>query len=122
MKGQQRQQIERLRQRAMRKGVAIRLSGLSDNELAVKLRSNRDAFLASPEWKALRSRVLDRYGCKCMCCGHVPAKRSLINVDHIKPRKFYPELALDEDNLQVLCGRCNKQKGNNHMTDYRIAQ
>jgi 5-methylcytosine-specific restriction protein A len=119
MKGQQRQQVERLRHMAMRRGVAVRLSGLSDNELAAKLRTGRDAFLASPEWKTLSAKVLLRYGWKCMCCGRVPAKRSSVNVDHIKPRKFYPELALDEDNLQVLCGRCNKRKGNDHMTDYR---
>ena len=53
-----------------------------------------------------------------MCCGKVPDHG--INVDHIKPRKFFPELALDFDNLQILCGRCNKAKGNRHHTDYRL--
>lgn len=54
-----------------------------------------------------------------MCCGAEPKDRRKINVDHIKPRKYFPELALVEDNLQVLCGTCNKRKGNRHQTDYR---
>lgn len=43
----------------------------------------------------------------------------LLNVDHVKPRKFYPELALDLDNLQVLCALCNHGKGNSDATDWR---
>lgn len=54
-----------------------------------------------------------------MCCGLEPTNRSNSNVDHIKCRKYYPYLALDIDNLQVLCGSCNKIKCNNHSTDYR---
>lgn len=42
-----------------------------------------------------------------------------MNVDHIKPRKLFPELALDPDNLQVLCHECNHGKGNWDMTDFR---
>ena len=38
---------------------------------------------------------------------------------HIKPRKTHPELALEFDNLQVLCADCNKRKGNKHSIDYR---
>ena len=42
-----------------------------------------------------------------------------MNVDHIKPRKKYPELALDKSNLQVLCEECNHGKGNWDETDWR---
>ena len=42
-----------------------------------------------------------------------------LNVDHIKPRKKYPKLALDVDNLQVLCNECNHGKGNRDDTDWR---
>ena len=42
-----------------------------------------------------------------------------MNVDHIKPRKKFPELALVEDNLQVLCGACNHGKGNWDQTNWR---
>lgn len=54
-----------------------------------------------------------------MCCGMTPDNKKNSNVDHIKPRLYYPELARDINNLQVLCGRCNKEKGNKHTTDYR---
>ena len=54
-----------------------------------------------------------------MCCGKTPFDGVLMNVDHIKPRKTHPQLALEFDNLQVLCNICNKDKGNKHTTDYR---
>jgi hypothetical protein len=34
-----------------------------------------------------------------------------LHVDHVKPRSKYPELALDLDNLQILCAACNTRKG-----------
>ena len=43
----------------------------------------------------------------------------MLNVDHIKPRFLFPDLALRLDNLQVLCGDCNEGKGNWDMTDWR---
>lgn len=54
-----------------------------------------------------------------MCCGATPATGAVMNVDHIKPRKLYPHLALDVDNLQILCSDCNHGKGNWDMTDWR---
>lgn len=42
-----------------------------------------------------------------------------MNVDHIKPRKTHPWLALAASNLQVLCHRCNHGKGNHNTTDFR---
>lgn len=78
-----------------------------------------NAFLDSFEWRQLRMVVLKKYGAKCQCCGATPAINAVINVDHIKPRKLFPELALDENNLQVLCGPCNHGKGNWDMTDWR---
>lgn len=91
--------------------------GKSPNEIAAEIKRTGDGFTASTEWRNLRQQVINRYGGRCMCCGRVP-KRG-VNVDHIKPRKFFPELALDFNNLQVLCPQCNKAKGNKHHTDYR---
>lgn len=42
-----------------------------------------------------------------------------MNVDHIKPRRAFPALALVFDNLQVLCGTCNKGKSNSDAVDLR---
>lgn len=93
------------------------IEGKTPNEIAANIVLTGDYFTRSPEWRLLREKVINRYGGKCMCCGTVPKKG--VNVDHIKPRRFYPELALDFNNLQVLCARCNKAKGNKHTTDYR---
>jgi len=76
-------------------------------------------FLLSYEWRRLRMQALKKHGAKCQCCGASPATGAVMNVDHIKPRKIYPELALDLDNLQVLCSECNHGKGNWDTTDWR---
>lgn len=80
-----------------------------------------DDFLASYEWRSLRMVVIKKYGNRCMCCGAIPSKDNdvVINVDHIKPRKTHPELALEVTNLQILCSPCNHGKGNWDSTDWR---
>jgi 5-methylcytosine-specific restriction endonuclease McrA len=64
-------------------------------------------------------RALERDGARCACCGRTPADGVRINVDHIKPRHRYPELALTLENLQVLCHECNHGKGNLFETNWR---
>ena len=92
---------------------------------AEKERSDKDdfvksnAFLSSYEWRRVRMEALKMYGGRCQCCGASPATGAVLNVDHIKPRKKYPHLALNVDNLQVLCGACNHGKGNWDETDWR---
>jgi hypothetical protein len=68
---------------------------------------NSDAFLESYEWRRVRMVVLKRDGARCACCGATPADGLRMHVDHIKPRRKFPELALDLTNLQVLCEVCN---------------
>jgi hypothetical protein len=79
-----------------------------------------DAFLMSFEWRKLRLIALKACGARCQCCGASPKKNGVVlNVDHIKSRKKYPELALVLENLQVLCEPCNHGKGNWDETDWR---
>ena len=52
-------------------------------------------------------------------CGRTRRDGIIINVDHIKPRKTHPHLALEPSNLQVLCNECNLGKGNKFKTDWR---
>ena len=80
---------------------------------------NADEFLTSYHWRKIRMEVLIRDGRKCVCCGATPATGAVMNVDHIKPRRLYPELALDINNLQVLCNECNHGKGNWDTTDWK---
>jgi 5-methylcytosine-specific restriction endonuclease McrA len=78
-----------------------------------------DDFLTTFEWRKLRMEALIKYGRRCVCCGATPMTGATMNVDHIKPRKLFPELALDINNLQILCHECNHGKGNWDQTDWR---
>ena len=78
-----------------------------------------DEFLKTYEWRKLRQVVIEKYGNKCMCCGAVPTNGVYLCVDHIMPRKKYPELALSVTNLQILCNACNHGKGNWSTKDWR---
>ena len=111
--------VRKLQKKAMRTSWAIRASGMTDRQVADALRKTADPFIYSQEWRDLRKLAVARYGLICCKCGHENSKRSPINFDHIKPRKFFPELALSIENLQPLCGPCNRAKGNSHQTDYR---
>ena len=81
-------------------------------------RKPKDRFLTSYEWRKVRMRALIRDGARCACCGSTPQNGARMDVDHIKPRRRFPELALDIDNLQVLCDECNHGKGNK-TADFR---
>lgn len=76
-------------------------------------------FLSTYEWRKVRMEALKKYGPVCQCCGATPATGAVMNVDHVKPRKLFPHLALDVSNLQVLCHECNHGKGNWDQTDWR---
>lgn len=78
-----------------------------------------DEFLQSYAWRRLRMEVLIEQGRRCACCGATPTDGAVMHVDHIKPRRLFPELALEKSNLQVLCGECNHGKGNWDQTDWR---
>lgn len=84
-----------------------------------KIDVNSDEFLKSYAWLTLRMKVFLLYGRRCLCCGATPESGAIMNVDHIKPRRLFPHLALDIKNLQVLCGDCNKGKGSWDQTDWR---
>jgi 5-methylcytosine-specific restriction endonuclease McrA len=78
-------------------------------------------FLFSYEWRQLRMKALKKHGATCQCCGANPKNKpgTVINVDHIEPRKKRPDLALVLENLQVLCHECNHGKSNWDTTDWR---
>ena len=69
-------------------------------------------------WPKLRIQALKLYGGRCHCCG-ATKRDTRIDVDHIKPKGRYPLLALDINNLQILCYTCHLAKGHNDETDWR---
>lgn len=76
-------------------------------------------FFASMAWRILRYKALKLYGRKCFVCANGPHNGKVIHVDHIKPRSLFPELALDINNLQILCEDCNMGKRNFDSIDWR---
>ena len=108
--------LDSLRAKGMKLDLVNLVRRKDANELTELLRRQGKDFLWSSEWRELRKRAIELYGTRCAKCG---AEGNPINIDHIKPRKFYPDLALDINNLQPLCHPCNKEKGNKPPVDYR---
>lgn len=73
-------------------------------------------FYRSRAWRELRYKAILKYGRNCMCCG---VRADPVHVDHIKPRSKYPELALDINNVQILCEADNLAKSAWDETDWR---
>lgn len=104
----------------MKRAALLSIEGKTPNEIAAIIKgTGRAGLKQQTTWIELKKRVYAVYGYRCMKCGTLPKYKQHSNVDHIKPRKYYPELALEFDNMQVLCGRCNKEKGNGSAVDYR---
>lgn len=82
---------------------------------------NPQVFYNSWRWKEIRLIALDACGRRCGCCGATPqpSNKVVLHVDHIKPLRSNPELALDLSNLQVLCEDCNQGKSWFNTNDYR---
>lgn len=76
-------------------------------------------FYKSHLWRAARYAAFEKNGNNCQCCGRGRADGLIMHVDHIKPKSTFPDLALDVDNLQILCEECNLGKSNLYDTDWR---
>jgi len=121
---QMREEIKKNKRREKIKAAKLRQKKSKTNHQVQQTRvrdihTSTDAFLQTYEWRKVRMEALKKYGAKCQCCGATPAHGAVMNVDHIKPRKIFPHLALDINNLQILCHECNHGKGNWDMTDWR---
>lgn len=68
-----------------------------------------DKFYSSTDWKDVRKKRFELSENKCAKCN----SHYKLEVDHIKPRSKYPELALELTNTQILCKKCNISKGVN---------
>lgn len=94
-------------------------AGLVDVKPCVVIKRTKKDFLNSREWKILRYQAFEKYGNRCQCCGATPADGVKMHVDHIKPKSTHPDIALDLNNLQILCEDCNVGKINQWDTDWR---
>lgn len=58
------------------------------------------------KFKEFRVSILIKSSYLCAECGVVNGR---LEIDHIKPVRFFPELVLDENNVRVLCRDCHKK-------------
>jgi 5-methylcytosine-specific restriction endonuclease McrA len=79
----------------------------------------------SDDWQQWRMQQLEKQNWKCACCtrqmsfgektyqanGDFTLEPQHPTVDHILPKSFFPELALNRQNLVMVCWSCNKKKG-----------
>lgn len=92
---------------------------LSRIEYKEKDKSYSDtSFYRSSSWRKLRFSVIAERESKCCACGATPKDGISLHVDHIKPRSKYPELALDPNNLQILCEDCNLGKSDGESISF----
>lgn len=72
--------------------------------------TSRDSFYLSPEWLALRERVLHRDRKRCTVARLLGGDCSgVLHVHHIEPRSDRPDLELDEGNCATVCARHHPQ-------------
>jgi 5-methylcytosine-specific restriction endonuclease McrA len=103
--------------------MAVLLWGeLEDNAMNIKTdtREQRALFYNSMEWRHLRDWVMQRDNYECQMCkadGKVTTQAdSVLEVDHIKELEYYPDSALDPDNLRTLCKDCHNKR--HHRFNY----
>ena len=90
------------------------------NKRKKKLYKSDDNFYTSKEWRTLRYRVLKKHRAVCIVCGRTYRQHGVvIHVDHVQPRSKFPELELDETNLQIMCEDCNVGKSNKDCIDWK---
>ena len=88
-----------------------------------KSKESRDMARAitSRRWARLRSLIIKRDGGFCQRCfvkyGSINSEQ--LQVHHIKPRIYYPELVYEVSNLITLCKTCNLQLGTQEELDFK---
>ena len=65
-------------------------------------------FYVSKEWLALRKTVLKNQKNECQRCKAKGKYRKATVVHHVKELVKYPELALEESNMECLCRNCHE--------------
>jgi 5-methylcytosine-specific restriction endonuclease McrA len=65
----------------------------------------------SDEGKAWKQQQFESIRGKCPNCPTTFPVISCFVIDHIKPLRSHPNLAIELSNLQLLCADCNSRKG-----------
>lgn len=80
--------------------------------LSNKTNQEASEFYRSHEWRSCRREFLkNNLSRECVYCKIELNENNKLNVDHIKPLKYYWDLRIDHSNLQIVCKECNLKKG-----------
>lgn len=85
-----------------------------------------DNWRGTADWKEWREQQLERQNWQCAWCskqmkfgekvhlanGDFALEPQHPTIDHVLPKSFFPELALEKSNLVMICYLCNKKKSN----------
>lgn len=86
----------------------------------VSSKETMHSFYTSTAWIHLRRKALARDHYECVWCkqqGKVTTnKDTVLEVDHIRELKDYPELALELDNLRTLCKECHNKRHHRYQS------
>lgn len=88
-----------------------------------KSQASKSHVSSHTRFQKLRKRILNRDNYTCQRCAIKFGKRNKsINEDlqchHIKSLRDFPHLAYDENNLIIVCQRCNFDLGNSNVLDF----
>lgn len=70
-------------------------------------RGDEFRFYSSSAWQSMRRQVKEEEGEACTWCG---ATDRPLTVDHIRPIRSHPHLALERNNLTVACRSCQNRR------------
>lgn len=70
-----------------------------------EFRTDNKVIRRSTKYKQFRLSVLKRDGFKCLWCGET----GYLEVDHIKPFAYFPELRFVLSNARTLCPNCHRK-------------
>ena len=90
------------------------------SELSHEIKSDLCTCALWDHWSRYDHRVhdyddygkVDAWDLEFMSCAYCGDYGVFMNLEHVLPRKHYPELAFDRDNIVLACASCNKEKGN----------
>jgi hypothetical protein len=76
-----------------------------------------EVFRTSDKGRAWKKHQLAQYNHRCPEC-YKPINGSNANIDHKHPRRYYPWMAWDINNLWILCIECNEAKSDMEWGSY----
>lgn len=66
-----------------------------------------EGLKGDPRYKGFRMKIFKRDDYTCQICGVRGGVE--LNLDHIKPKSIFPELAWDENNVRTVCHPCHRK-------------